>query len=325
MKAWEVFLTVYLILAIGFILLIKGADILVEGASSLARKFNVTDLVIGLTIVAFGTSAPELFVNVISSIKGNSAIAIGNVMGSNVANILLGLGFASLVRPLEVGKGTVWKELPFLLLASLLLGFLANDMLFFKSSFSFIGRIDGVIFLIFFAGFMIYSFCIAGSSDIPEPIPGKSFTAFRSVVFILLGLAGLGLGGKLIVESAVEIAGKLGMDEILVGLTVVAIGTSLPEIVTSIVAARKGKMGIAVGNIVGSNIFNILLVLGISAGIKPVPFYPDENVSMLMVVFTSFILFITMFAGKKNKLDKWEGMVFLFLYSGYLGYLLFNR
>ena len=162
---------VYIYLVVGFIILIKGAGVLVEGSASIAKKFKVSDIVIGLTIVAFGTSAPELFVNVISSVNGNSAIAIGNILGSNIANVLLVFGLASIIRPLEVGKGTVWKEIPFLLFASLLLGFLANDMIFFKRSSSFLGKGDGAIFLIFFIVFMVYSFRIVQPSDMPEEVP----------------------------------------------------------------------------------------------------------------------------------------------------------
>lgn len=316
---------IYLFLIIGFILLIKGADVLVEGATSLARKFKVSDLVIGLTIVAFGTSAPELFVNISSSIRGNPAIAIGNILGSNIANIFLVLGLAALIRPLGVGRGTVWKEIPFMLFASLLLGLLANDIIFFRADTSSLGRIDGCIFLIFFAGFMIYSFRIAKVSDMPEEVPEIQFTPLKSVIFVLLGLLGLSCGGKVIVDSAVEIARRLGMDEILIGLTIVAIGTTLPEIATSLVAARKGKIDIAVGNVVGSNIFNILLVLAITSGIRPIPFYPAQNISMLVMILASFLLFATMFMGKKNKLDRWEGILFLFFYAGYIGYLIVQR
>ena len=225
----------------------------------------------------------------------------------------------------EAGKGTVWKEIPFLFFASLLLGFLANDIIFFKNSASFISRGDGVVFLIFFIFFIIYSFRIAKPSDMPEEVPEKEYTVGRSVFLILIGLVGLSLGGKFIVDSAVEIARRFGMDEVLIGLTVVAIGTTLPEIATSVVAVYKGKMDIAIGNVVGSNIFNILLVLGISSVIRPIPFHSVENVSMLVVILASFLLFVTMFTLKKNKLDRREGVIFLLLYAGYLGYLLFQR
>ena len=316
---------VYVYIVIGFIILIKGASFLVEGATSVARKFKVPDLVIGLTIVAFGTSAPELFVNVISSVKGNPALAIGNILGSNIANILLVLGLAALIRPLEVGKGTVWKEIPFLFFTSLLLGFLANDIIFFKNSNSFIGRVDGLVFLGFFILFMIYSFKIAKPSYMSEEVPEKEYSVGKSVFLMFIGLIGLSLGGKFIVDSAIEIARRFGMEDVLIGLTVVAIGTTLPEIATSVVAAYKKKMDIAIGNVVGSNIFNILFVLGISSIIKPIPFYSVENISMLIVILASLLLFVTMFTLKKNKLDRWEGAIFLLLYAGYLAYLIFQR
>jgi cation:H+ antiporter len=312
----------YVLLVIGFVLLIKGADFLVEGAASIARRFHISDLVIGLTVVAFGTSSPELFVNILSSIKGNTEIAIGNVLGSNIANIFLILGVSSIIYPLTVTKGTVWKEIPFSLLAVLALGFVANDQLIDRASASAITRIDGLIFLCFFSIFVYYSFAIAKTIEgMEDHVPSKQFGMGRSLTWVILGLFGLGLGGKWIVDGAVHVALKFGMSQSLVGLTIVAIGTSLPELATSAVAAFKKNVEIAVGNVVGSNIFNVFFVLGISAVIKPLPFQTRSNIDIGVVILASVLLFVYMFTGRKHSLDRWEGVFFLTLYGAYMAVL----
>jgi cation:H+ antiporter len=316
----------YILLVTGFILLIKGANLLVDGASSVGRKLNISDLVIGLTIVAFGTSSPELFVNIFASIKGNTDIAIGNVLGSNIANIFLILGVSALIFPLVVGKGTVWKEIPLSLLAALLLGVMANDRLIDKSDTSALTRIDGLVFLAFFIIFMYYSFGIAKRIDgIDSHLPQKQYGLLKSLLLIAAGLACLGVGGNLIVNGAVQIASRLGVSQSLIGLTIVAIGTSLPELATSAVAAYKKNPEIAVGNIIGSNIFNIFFVLGLSSIIKPLPFNPSSNVDIGVVILASLLLFLWMFTGKKRSLDRWEGMIFLILYGCYITFLVFER
>lgn len=313
----------YLLFVIGFILLIKGADFLVEGASSIARRLKVSDLVIGLTVVAFGTSTPELFVNVVASARGNADIAIGNVLGSNIANILLILGVSSIIFPLAVGKGTVWKEIPLSLLAAILLGILANDRLIDKSDFSALTRIDGLVFITFFIIFMYYIFGIAKRvEEMKERLPAKQYGPVKSVLFVILGLIGLVLGGKWIVDGAVHLALSLGASQSLIGLTIVAVGTSLPELATSVVAALKKNAEIAVGNVVGSNIFNIFFVLGISSIIKPLPFRPGANRDIGVTILVSFLLFICMFTGRRRLLDRWEGVVFLILYTCYVGLLI---
>ncbi len=312
----------YVLMVVGFIFLIKGADFLVAGASSVARRFNVSDLVIGLTVVAFGTSTPELFVSIIASVKGSTQIAIGNVLGSNIANILLILGVSSIIYPLSVTRGTVFKEIPFSLLAAVVLGVMANDQLIDKASVSAITRIDGMILLCFFLIFLYYSISIAkaidGMASQLSPIPHG---LMKSSVMIVAGFAGLGLGGKWIVDGAVTLASSFGMSESLIGLTIVAIGTSLPELATSAVAAYKKNTDIAVGNVVGSNIFNILFVLGISSTIKPLPFQQASNTDIWMVVLSSVLLFGFMFSFKRRSLDRWEGAGLLLLYSIYIGHL----
>jgi len=228
----------YLLIIAGFILLIKGADFLVNGASSIARRINVSDLVIGLTIVAFGTSTPELFVNIFASIKGNTDIDIGNVLGSNIANIFLILGVSAVIYPLIVTKGTVWKEIPFSLLAILVLGILANDLLIDKSNSSALLRTDGLVFLSFFIIFLYYSGSIAKRIEgMEEHVPSKQYGLVKSLLWVMLGLTSLTLGGKWIVDGAVKLATRFGMSQSLVGLTIVAVGTSLPELATSAMAA----------------------------------------------------------------------------------------
>jgi len=315
----------YILFVVGFVFLIKGADLLVDGAASIARSMRVSDLVIGLTVVAFGTSTPELSVNIIASFKGNTDIAIGNVLGSNTANIFLILGISSIIYPLGVTKGTVWKEIPFSLLAAVVLVFAANDQILDKAAVSVLTRIDGLIFLCFFTIFIYYTFSIAARVEgVEEHVPVRQYGWLRSLLFIIAGLAGLTIGGKWIVDGAVILAKKLGMSESLIGLTIVAVGTSLPELATSAVAAYKKNSEIAVGNVVGSNIFNIFFVLGISATIRPLPFQTQNNVDLCVVILSSLMLFFFMFTGKKHSLDRWEGIVCLILYFGYVAFLIVN-
>lgn len=312
-----------ILLVVGFVFLIKGADFLVEGASSIARRLKVSDLVIGLTVVAFGTSTPELFVNLIASIKGSSGIAIGNILGSNIANVLLILGISSIIFPLSVTKGTVWKEIPLSLLAAVLLGVLANDQLIDNEGFSALTRIDGLVLISFFIIFLYYSFSIAKRVEgMDEHVPSKLYGFGKSSLLLIIGLVGLAVGGKWITEGAVHIALILGVSQSFIGLTLVALGTSLPELATSAMAASKKNAEIAVGNVVGSNIFNIFWVLGLSAVIKPIPFEPRSNIDIGVTVLASVFLFITMFTGKKRLLDRWEGMVFVILYVSYIAFLI---
>ena len=303
----------------GFAIIIKSAAFLVDGSSSIARRFRISELVIGLTVVAFGTSTPELFVNIISSLKGNSEIAIGNVLGSNIANILLIFGVSSIICPLSVTKGTVWKEIPFSLLAAIVLGLMANDQLIDNNGISVLTRIDGLVLLCFFIIFLYYSVSIAKEIEgIEAHVPSKAHGLAKSVLLVVSGLAGLCLGGDWIVEGAVNLAVKLGISQSVVGLTIVAVGTSLPELATSAVAAHKGKPDIAVGNVVGSNIFNIFFVLGVSAIITPIPFHSRSNIDISVVILASVLLFTFMFTGQKRSIDRWEGVVSLMLYGAYL-------
>lgn len=308
----------YILLLIGLVFLIKGAEFLVDGASSIAKKFRVSNLVIGLTIVAFGTSAPELFVNLFASLNGTTDIAIGNIVGSNIVNMLFILGIAAIIYPLRVGKGTVWKEIPLSLLAAGLLLVMANDVFVDGASLNALTRIDGIIFMSFFVIFLYYTFGIAGNQSADEQPAPRVYSGPASAGLILLGLAGLVVGGQWIVNGAVAIAASLGLSDALIGLTVVAIGTSLPELATSAVAAYKKNADIAVGNVVGSNIFNIFWILGLSAFIAPLPFARALTFDLWVTVGASALLFVWMFLGKRHILERWQGVVFVLLYIVYI-------
>ncbi|AKD01968.1 calcium/sodium antiporter [Pontibacter korlensis] len=313
----------YILFFIGFVMLIKGADLLVDGASSIAKRYGLSDMVVGLTIVSFGTSLPELIINILSSMQGQSELAIGNVFGSNVANLLLILGITALICPLPIKRNTILTEIPFSLIATLLVGFLANATLLNTRTELYISRLDGGILLFFFVLFMVYIYNIAKTNK-DEVLPDDNAEMMpmgKSVLFIVLGAAGLFLGGKWVVDGAVHIAQSLGLSESFIGLTVVAIGTSLPELVTSAMAAYRRNIDIAVGNVVGSNIFNLLWILGISALISPLPFNMMNNADIIMMILASTMLIIAMPIGKRNAIDRWNGIVFLLVYFSYIGYL----
>jgi len=319
-------MTTYLLLILGFVLLIKGADFLVDGSASLAKKYNISNIVIGLTIVAFGTSTPELIVSLIASMNGNTEIAIGNVVGSNIVNIFFILGVSATIYPLATKSNTIWKEIPMSLLAALLLWVMANDQLIDGANSSMLSRIDGIVFLAFFIIFIYYTVGIAKSDtdDSPE-IEIQNITPGKSFLFIVLGLAGLIIGGKWIVDGAVALAKNLGLSESLIGLTIVAVGTSLPELAASAVAAYKKQTDIAIGNVVGSNIFNIFLILGISSLIKPLPFTSGSNIDVMVACLASIVLFVLLFVGKKHIIQKWQGLLMILIYVVYVGYLVMTK
>lgn len=309
----------------GFFLLIKGADLLVEGASSLAKRFGIPAIVIGLTIVAFGTSAPELMVNIMASAKGSTDLAISNVVGSNIANILLILGVSAAIYPIAAKKNTVWKEVPFALLAVIALFILLNDRLFDGIVDTQLSRGDAMVLLLFFVIFLVYIFELArlGKIEIPqEEKPVKKHSGWSSGGMILVGLVGLVLGGKWIVDGAIFFAKAWGVSETLIGLTVVAVGTSLPELATSVVAAFKRHSDIAIGNVVGSNIFNIFLILGVSGIIRPIPFSEAINQDITVMLLATFVLFLSIARNKKNNtIARVEGVAFVLLYVFYVLYL----
>lgn len=312
-----------LLLAGSLALVLIGARWLVSGASSLAKKLGVSELVIGLTVVAFGTSSPELTVNIFSALKGSTDIAIGNVLGSNIFNILFILGVTALIYPLPVKHNTKWKEIPFSLLAAVVLAFAVNDIWIDGGDKNLLTRIDGLMLLGFFVIFMVYVFEMAKhdkDEDSEEPI--KQMTSWKALFFIAIGLAGLFFGGKYLVQSAVSLAREFGLSEKVIGLTIVAIGTSVPELATSVVAALKKKADIAVGNVVGSNIFNIFFILGTTSLIKPLPFAPDANIDLGMAILASLLLFIAAMTLGMKKIIRLEGAFFLAVYIGYVVYLL---
>ncbi|HRG22067.1 MAG TPA: calcium/sodium antiporter [Saprospiraceae bacterium] len=319
-------MTTYLLLILGFVILIKGADFLVDGSASLAKKYNISNIVIGLTIVAFGTSTPELIVSLIASMNGNTEIAIGNVVGSNIVNIFFILGVSATIYPLATKSNTIWKEIPMSLLAAFLLWVMANDQLIDGANSSMLSRIDGIVFLAFFIIFIYYTVGIAKSDtdDSPE-IEIQNITPGKSFLFIVLGLAGLIIGGKWIVDGAVALAKNLGLSESLIGLTIVAVGTSLPELAASAVAAYKKQTDIAIGNVVGSNIFNIFLILGISSLIKPLPFTSGSNIDVMVACLASIVLFVLLFVGKKHIIQKWQGLLMILIYVVYVGYLVMTK
>jgi len=312
------------LLIIGFIFVIKGADFLVDGASAIAKHFAIPEIVIGLTIVAFGTSTPELVVNIFASIEGKNEIVFGNILGSNIFNILLILGIAGLIYPISVKKNTVWREIPFSLFAVLILFLLVNDRFFIKNQDFILSRLNGIILLLFFILFLLYAF-ILSRIESEDQFDVKNLSIMVSILFTILGFTGLFAGGKLIIDNSVKIANYFNVSNKLIALTIVSCGTSIPELATSAVAAHKKRNDIAVGNVVGSNIFNILLILGISAVIHPVNFNPILNIDIYVLIFASLLLFITMFTGKKNKLDRWEALIMLLTYFAYLIYIIYRK
>lgn len=315
----------YLLFVLGFFILVQGANLLVDGSASIAKKLSISSIVIGLTIVAFGTSAPEFVVNIFASMNGNTEIAIGNILGSNIANVLLILGISALIFPLTTKKNTVWKEIPFSLLAAVVLGVMVNDFRIDGGSFSGLTRIDGMVLLAFFIIFLYYTFGIAKVTGENDEVEVKDLSYPKAIAFILLGLAGLVFGGKWIVDGAVKIAELFNVSQSLIGLTVVAIGTSLPELATSAIAAYKKQTDIAIGNIVGSNIFNIFWILGASSLIRPLPFSSSSDLDILMTILASVVLFLLMFIGKKHVIEKWQGGLMVLLYVAYVVFLILKQ
>ena len=306
-------------LVIGFLFLVKGADCFVDGASSVAKKFRIPAFVIGLTIVAFGTSAPELAVSITAAMKGSNDIAIGNVVGSNIFNTLVVLGASAAITPIVVDKGMIKRDYPLSIFAAILLGVLALDTIFFKADVMSLGRLDGIILLIAFAGFMVMT-VKAGMEGRTEEEEVEAMPMIKSLIFILLGLAGIVWGGDLSVEGAKEIARFFGLSEAIIGLTIVALGTSLPELVTSIIAAKKGESDIAVGNVIGSNIFNIFLILGVSSAILPMNVSNTYLYDMVMLVAVMVLTYLPI--AKTKKVTRGMGIAMVLVYVAYTVYLI---
>lgn len=313
-------------LVIGFLLLVKGADYFVEGASSIAKKLRIPTFVIGLTIVAFGTSAPELAVSISAALKGSNDIAIGNVVGSNIFNTLVVLGASAAITPIAVEKGVIKKDYPLSIFAAILLGVLSLDMILFKAPAMTLSRVDGIILLVAFAFFM-YTTVKAGlkqraaaNPEHEEALANMYMPAWKSILILVVGLAGIVIGGDLSVEGAKEIARAFGLSEALIGLTIVAFGTSLPELVTSIVAARKGESDIAVGNVIGSNIFNIFFILGVSATILPMNVSSTYLYDIAILVAVMVLSYIPI--AKTKKVSRGMGVTMVAAYLAYTVYLI---
>ena len=316
---------IYVFLLIGFYILIKGADAFVDGASSIARRFNIPPIIIGLTIVAFGTSAPEAAVSVTAALSGKNDIAIGNVVGSNIFNLLLVIGVSSFLLPIKVKRNTMLKEFPFALLASIVLIILSHDVKFQDYPFNSLTRADGLVLLSLFGIFMYYLIELALTSndemDVTEGNPSAPLS--RAILMSLIGVICVVIGGQIVVDNATEIALNLGMSENLTGLTIVSIGTSLPELVTSISAAKKGESDIAIGNVIGSNLFNILFVLGLSSVIHPISVQSIVFIDMLIMLIVTLIVYL--FSLSKKTISKAEGSILTILYVLYMIYIIIRQ
>ena len=296
------------LIVIGVVLVLKGADILTEGASALARRMHVPEIIIGLTIVAAGTSAPELFVSVVSALNGTPDLAMGNVVGSNTMNCMLIVGCAAMVAPMTISRSTVRKDIPFAVMASVVLTLIALD--------SSLGRIDGLILLAGFAVFMTYTLMQAKNGQAEPQTEVKQQNPWLSVLYLVVGLAMLVAGSNLFVDAASSVAAALGVSEGVIGLTVVAGGTSLPELATSVVAARKGQSAIAIGNVIGSSVFNILLILGLTAAISPLQIEGITAIDLTVMLVS--VTLVWLFSYTRFTVERWEGAV---LVGGYLVYL----
>ncbi len=303
---------------IGFVLLIGGAQMLIMGASSLGSKFGVSQMIMGLTVVALGTSLPELVVNIFASAKGNSALAIGNVLGSNITNTLLVVGVSALIFPVFLSKNTLKRDLPFSLFILVILFILANDRFFGRPNM--INRGDGVILLLFFLVFGYFLFKRSRNEESESlNFQIKEYGLGIDIIFIFLGGLGLYFGGEWIANGAVTIADLIGITSTAMGLTIISGATSLPELITSILASRKKNTDMALGNAIGSNIINVLLVLGITAVIKPIPFQDNLNVEIGLVILAGIIVWISAKTGKiKNQLGRWQGAVLVLLYVAFI-------
>lgn len=315
----------YVLFVVGFALLMFGGDAVIRGGTAVARKLGAPEIVIGLTLVSIGTSLPELLVNVIASFGGNSELAVGNVLGSNVANILLILGVAATVRALPIHDTTIYSEIPFSLTATLLVGFLANANLFMDNGGLSISRVDGAILLGFFLLFLAYIYRVWGEHHAALGVGSEEQESlFVPGLWILGGSLALGLGAHWVVNGALALSALFGLSQSFVGLTIVAIGTSLPELATSVIAARRGNTDLAIGNAIGSNIFNLLWVLGMSATLRPLPFDVVSNADILMVIASSAFLLLAVAAGSRVELDRRTGCAFVGIYAVYLGFLIWR-
>ena len=312
-----------LLLIVGFVALILGANWLVDGATSVGIRAKLSPLIIGLTIVAFGTSLPELIINVFSCIKGSSGLAIGNIVGSNIMNILLILGVASVIYPIDVSRISIKRDIPAGFIATILLGLMAND--FFIGHSNTINWIEGLALLLFAVGYLYLTMVKNESPSTEVEAIQIPMSWAKTILFLIIGILGLYIGGELVSNNAQIIAKAWGMSEAMIGLTVVAMATSLPELITSVVAATKKNSGIAIGNVLGSNILNILVVLGVSGLITPLQFDTQMNITLLFLVFANLLMFLFVFTGKGRKLSRFEGFLMLLAFSGFMTYTILSN
>lgn len=318
------------LLILGLALILGGANFLTDGSAALAERFRVPEFIVGLTIVAVGTSTPELVVSVLSAAAGNSDVAIGNIVGSNIFNVFLILGVCALIAPLPLTGGNIRRDLPFLTAVSVLLLLLTSDRLLGLGEVDAIGRIDGIVMLLLYIALIRYTIraerrTAAQATQTTQTTqtekPQRSRSLWLIVVMIAGGLAGLIFGGELFLDSASAIARALGVSESVIAITLVAGGTSLPELASSVVSLLKGKSEMALGNVIGSNIANILLILGLSATIHPLTLGGITRIDLLTVLLSSVLLFVTAFTFRRKAVDRWEGAIFLVIYALYIGYL----
>ena len=323
---------VYLFLLLGFLFLVKGADYFVDGSSSIATSLKIPSLVIGLTIVAFGTSAPEAAVSITASIQGQNEIALGNIIGSNIFNLLCVAGMSAFIKPLSVKKSILIKEFPFLILSSILLLVLSDDLIFQQTQNSILSTGDGLVFLMFFCIFMYYLLEVSlnsknealnSNNNYDTNIYKSTMPLSKSVVFSVVGILGIVIGGKLVVDCSSIIALNFGVSEKIIGITIVSIGTSLPEFVTSVVAASKGESDIALGNVIGSNIFNILFILGISSVINPISIDNNLFLDIFIMIIVTIITYI--FSIRKKDINKFEGIILIIAYRAYMILVIFKN
>ncbi len=312
-----------LLLLVGLGLILGGANFLTDGSAALAQRFRVPEFIIGLTIVAVGTSTPELVVSFLSALAGKGDVAIGNIVGSNIFNVFVILGVCALVRPMTLTSGVIRRDIPIGMLVSLLLLLMASDRMLHLGEVDGLGRIDGIIMLILYIALMTFTIRAAGRTEQPSENSGKPImNIWLAVVMIVGGLAGLIYGGELFLDSATKIATALGVSESVIALTLMAGGTSLPELASSLVSLLKGKTDMALGNVIGSNIANILLILGLCGTINPLTLGGITIVDLLMVILSSLLLFMAAFTFKRREIDRWEGILFLLIYAGYLWWLI---
>ncbi|WP_337439278.1 calcium/sodium antiporter [Alistipes sp.] len=315
------------LLILGLALILGGANFLTDGSAALAQRFRVPEFIVGLTIVAVGTSTPELVVSVLSAAAGNSDVAIGNIVGSNIFNVFLILGVCALIAPLPLTGGNIRRDLPFLTAVSVLLLLLTSDRLLGLGEMDAIGRIDGIVMLLLYIALIRYTIraerrtAAQATQTTQTEKPQRSRSLWLIVVMIAGGLAGLIFGGELFLDSATAIARALGVSESVIAITLVAGGTSLPELASSVVSLLKGKSEMALGNVIGSNIANILLILGLSATIHPLTLGGITRIDLLTVLLSSVLLFVTAFTFRRKAVDRWEGAIFLVIYALYIGYL----